>query len=155
MVKMNRKEKLLEELRNSLGLRTTACNKVGVSTHTFYNWLNSDPAFAARVHDIDEEMVDTVEAYLYKLIKAGNPASIIFYLKCRGKHRGYVERVETKELSASEMQHVTFVFKRFEEKSAVSTPVLNDDRVTFANPKVTPTEDSMEEEEDAVLEEIP
>ena len=34
------------------------------------------------------------ESHLHKLIRDGNPAATIFFLKTKGKNRGYVERQE-------------------------------------------------------------
>ena len=38
--------------------------------------------------------MDFAESHLYKLVKEGNPAATIFFLKTKGKARGYVERQE-------------------------------------------------------------
>lgn len=44
--------------------------------------------------DEDATLLDFTENKLYELIKAGDKTSIIFFLKCKGKARGYVERQE-------------------------------------------------------------
>ena len=41
-----------------------------------------------------ETLTDLAEQELYKLIKQGDKPAIIFYLKCKGKDRGYIERQE-------------------------------------------------------------
>ena len=35
--------------------------------------------------------MDFAETHLHKLIQEGNPAATIFFLKTKGKRRGYVE----------------------------------------------------------------
>ena len=80
-------------MEKALGVVTTACKTVGISRQTHYNWLN-DPDYAAAIEDVSEVAVDFAESHLHKLIKDGNPAATIFFLKTKGKGRGYVERQE-------------------------------------------------------------
>lgn len=51
-----------------------------------------------RLHAVRNEVIDSTldwaETQLFRLISEGNPTAIIFYLKCKGKHRGYSERSE-------------------------------------------------------------
>lgn len=89
-----RKKDLLDALERSLGIVSTACEKVGVDRKTHYNWLKDDPEYKAAVDQIQESVIDFAESHLYKLIKEGNPAANIFYLKTKGKSRGYIERQE-------------------------------------------------------------
>ena len=89
-----RKKDLLDALERSLGIVSTACEKAGVSRQTHYNWLKDDPEYKAAVDQIQESVIDFAESHLYKLIKEGNPAANIFYLKTKGKNRGYIERQE-------------------------------------------------------------
>ncbi len=44
--------------------------------------------------EIDEATLDFVESKLFELLNKGDKTAIIFYLKCKGKNRGYVERSE-------------------------------------------------------------
>jgi len=80
-------------MEKALGVVTTACKTVGISRQTHYNWLQ-DPDYAAAIEDVSEVAVDFAESHLHKLIKDGNPAATIFFLKTKGKGRGYVERQE-------------------------------------------------------------
>lgn len=89
-----RKKAMLEALKKSLGIVSTAVKKVGITRQTHYNWLNSDEEYKAEVESIAEEEIDFVESHLRHLIQDGNPAATIFFLKTKGKRRGYVERVE-------------------------------------------------------------
>lgn len=89
------KKAIIEALEQSLGIVTSACKKVGVGRTTFYGWLNDDEEFAKAVKDIENVALDFAESQLHKQIKDGNPSSTIFYLKTKGKKRGYVERMET------------------------------------------------------------
>lgn len=89
------KKALLEALEKSLGVVTTACKAVGVDRGTFYNYVNSDPVFKAAVDDIENIALDFAESQLHKQIQRGEVSSTIFYLKTKGKSRGYIERQQT------------------------------------------------------------
>jgi len=88
------KKAMLEALEQSLGVVTSACKKVGIGRSTFYDWMRSDEEFAKQVQDIGEIAIDFAESQLHKQIKGGNTSATIFYLKTKGKNRGYVERQE-------------------------------------------------------------
>jgi hypothetical protein len=89
-----RKKDLLDALERSLGIVSTACEKVGVDRKTHYNWLKDDPEYKEAVRAIEERTIDFAESHLHALIKDKNPAATIFFLKTKGKNRGYVERQE-------------------------------------------------------------
>lgn len=44
--------------------------------------------------DEDASLLDFTENKLFELIKTGDKTAILFYLKCKGKARGYIERQE-------------------------------------------------------------
>ena len=88
------KKALLEALEQSLGVVTTACKQVGVGRTTFYEYLKADQDFKKKVQDIENTSLDFAESQLFKQIKQGNTTATIFYLKTKGKKRGYVERIE-------------------------------------------------------------
>jgi hypothetical protein len=89
-----KKQRLLEALEKSLGIVTTACKTAGVARSSFYEWKENDPEFAMAVQEIDNVTLDFAESSLHKQINEGNATSTIFYLKTKGKKRGYVERTE-------------------------------------------------------------
>ena len=88
------KKALVEALEKSLGVVSTACKAAGISRDTHYRWLKEDPEYKAQVEELSEVAIDFAESHLHKLIKDGNPAATIFFLKTKGKGRGYVERQE-------------------------------------------------------------
>lgn len=87
------KKRLLESLEKNLGHVTEACKAAGISRKTFYKYKKEDPEFKKKVKEIEEIQIDFVESKLIQNIKKGDKTSIIFYLKTKGKHRGYYERV--------------------------------------------------------------
>lgn len=89
-----KKEAMLEALERSLGIVTTACNAVGIGRTTHYQWMKDDREYKQAVKSIEDRTLDFAESHLHKLIREGNPAATIFFLKTKGKARGYVERQE-------------------------------------------------------------
>jgi hypothetical protein len=88
------KKAMLDALEKSLGVVTTACKSVGIGRTTHYMWLDEDPEYRAAVESISDVAIDFAESNLHKQIKGGNSTATIFYLKTKGKNRGYVERQE-------------------------------------------------------------
>lgn len=102
-----RKKQVLEALRQNKGIISKACAQVGMSRRTYYEFLNSDPEFEREAADAQEIALDHVEGKLHELIdgvtvvgengvyqQPPNVTATIFYLKTKGKKRGYVERQE-------------------------------------------------------------
>lgn len=88
------KKAMIEALEASLGIVTTACKKVGISRETHYKWLREDEAYSTAVAELENVALDYAESKLHSQIKKENATAIIFYLKTKGKKRGYVERQE-------------------------------------------------------------
>jgi len=71
---------------------TTACKAAGIARSTHYLWMSNDEEYAEAVRDLDNVALDFAESQLHKQIGDGVPSSTIFYLKTRGKSRGYIEK---------------------------------------------------------------
>ncbi len=87
------KKALIKALEDNLGVVTAACKVVGCARHTYYDYYNSDSDFKKAADDTANIALDFAESQLYKQIKAGTPSSTIFYLKTKGKKRGYDETI--------------------------------------------------------------
>jgi|TARA_R100001530_G_C4217997_1_gene129179 hypothetical protein len=89
-----KKESILKALESSLGVVTVACKSADVPRSTYYKWLNEDEEFAKAVKDIENIALDFGESQLHSQMKDGNTSATIFFLKTKGKKRGYIERSE-------------------------------------------------------------
>lgn len=92
-----KKAAMLQALEKTLGVVTTAADKAGIGRQTHYDWMESDPAYKRAVESLADVALDFAESQLFKQVKEGNVASTIFYLKTKGKGRGYIERFETED----------------------------------------------------------
>ena len=88
------KKAVLIALEKSFGVVTTACKNAQVGRTQFYQWLKDDAEFKKQVDDIQNIALDMAESQLHKQILEGSTSATIFYLKTKGKKRGYVERME-------------------------------------------------------------
>lgn len=91
---LTQKKAMVEALEKSLGIVTTACKIVGIARVTHYDWLEHDAEYKKACMSIDDIALDFAESSLHKQISGGNAVSTIFYLKTKGKKRGYIERQE-------------------------------------------------------------
>lgn len=114
MSKFDKKTQLIENLRICKGIVANACEVVGVSRGTFYNWCKEDEAFKAQVDEINEATLDFVESKLLENIKKGEVTSIIFYLKTKGRNRGYQEKAEI-DINALRLPQIELQEADFEE----------------------------------------
>ena len=88
------KAKFPEVLKQTMGLVSLACEKVGISRGAYYDWRNSDPVFAALCDEVPDRVGDMVESKLYEKVQKGDGETIRFYCKTKLKHRGYTSGME-------------------------------------------------------------
>ena len=104
-----KKENLLKALEKSLGIVSTACVSIGISRTTYYKYYNEDKEFKQSVDSIGDIALDCAESQLFELIKEKNVTAIIFYLKTKGKKRGYVEKLQAGDRKQPEAIEIHFV----------------------------------------------
>ena len=88
------KAKLLVALEKSLGIVTPACKEVGISRDRFYTYYHDDLEFKKAVDDIQNIQLDFVENQMFRKIKEGSERSILFYMRYRGRKRGYTDNID-------------------------------------------------------------
>lgn len=89
-----KKKAMIDALVDALGIVTIACKKVGIARQTHYAWYNEDKNYQKAVDDILDVALDFAESMLHKQIQDKDTTATIFYLKTKGKKRGYIERTE-------------------------------------------------------------
>lgn len=88
------KKNMLIAMEKALGVVTTACRECKISRDTHYRWLKEDEKYMEAIQDISNVALDFAESKLHENISKGKEVSTIFFLKTKGKKRGYVERQE-------------------------------------------------------------
>ena len=76
-----------------MGNASEASRVTGIRPQYHYMWKLIYPEYQAGCESVTNTMLDIAESQLFKHIRSGNLTAIIFYLKCLGKPRGYVDRV--------------------------------------------------------------
>lgn len=94
--KLTKKQRLfIDAFAGSCACNISAtCKKIGISRRCYYKWIDGSPEFKAAVTDEQDALIDLAETKLQQNIMEGKEQSIFFFLKTKGKSRGYVETVE-------------------------------------------------------------
>lgn len=87
-------QEAIDAARGSKGFVTQIAARLACSRRHVYNLMDKWVTFREAVEDERESLKDFAEGALLKKINSGDTASIIFFLKCQAKERGYVERQE-------------------------------------------------------------
>lgn len=123
-----KKTSFLTAFRKNLGNIGKSCEDIGIDRQTYYNWLAGNELFKKAIEEINESGIDFVESKLFELIdgaqyeavsnngkvvtlkQAPNTQSVLFFLKTKGKSRGYVEKLEI-DHNINTMENITFIIK--------------------------------------------
>lgn len=110
---MGRREKypldmMAEALRRSKGLRSQAAKILDCSVQTVSGYVKRHKELQQIERDVLDYNLDVAENQLMKNIKDGKEPSLFFFLKCKGRERGWQDRqvVETTGADGAAIQHV-------------------------------------------------
>ena len=100
-----KKEAMKKALYSTFGniseaIRLLEKEEVSVSRQSHYRWLEEDEDYKEAVSHSADRTLDKVEKALQKQIENGSVQATIFYLKTKGKERGFTEKTEI-DLNAS------------------------------------------------------
>lgn len=73
---------------------SATCLALNIDRTTFYNRRKAHKDLDEKLSAVEEGLVDFAESKLVQAIGESNLTAIIFYLKTKGKNRGYVEKIE-------------------------------------------------------------
>lgn len=65
-----------------------------ITRQTLAKRIEASERLRAVVAEVEDQTLDWAESRLLELISRGDKTAILFYLKCKGKARGYTERQE-------------------------------------------------------------
>lgn len=88
------KIKFIKALIANLCIVTKACEESKIGRSTYYRWMQDDPLFKEAVESAEEGQIDFAEEALLKRIKEGSDTSIQFYLKTKGRKKGWGDNID-------------------------------------------------------------
>lgn len=103
---MKDKNKFIESLKAAGGIVAKACEVAGICRSTYHRWYNDDAEFAEKVDEITETQIDFVESKLMTLINNGDTTATIYYLKTKGRKRGWSEKVQPEPITQPEVKEI-------------------------------------------------
>lgn len=107
-VRTKKKKLFLQGLKDNLGIIESALRAAGVSRGTYDKWRRDDEEFNRSCDEVMEAQCDFVEGKLLQKINDGDISAIIFYLKTKGKKRGWTEKAMKEEKpTAQQLPQIT------------------------------------------------
>lgn len=87
-------DEVIAALRKARGIMRYAASSLGCHRTTISGMAKRHAEVQAVLEEETEGLIDTAEGKLAEAIARGELGAIIFFLKTRGKRRGYIERGE-------------------------------------------------------------
>lgn len=88
-------KQMIEAITANHGFLTFAAKSLGCHYHTIQNYINKYPEVAAAYQDIMERKLDIAENVVFSKITEGSETAAQWFLRYKGKHRGYVDKDNT------------------------------------------------------------
>lgn len=110
---------IIKLFESKMGNKTEVSEALNIARKTLYEWIDKDPDLKEAIKQQEEANIDFTESKLFSRINGydhadvhisnyqgditvtdltkhypPDPTSIIFFLKTRAKHRGYIEKQE-------------------------------------------------------------
>ena len=97
-------EQIVEALRETNGMVYQAAALLKCDSVTIYNYRDRYASVRNELEMQNGQFDDIAESKLLKAVEAGEPWAIMFRLKTKGRHRGYVEKTEVEHSGGQSLQ---------------------------------------------------
>lgn len=84
-------EQVVAVYKKSAGNLSLCAESLNIDRKTLDRWRKRYPELHNMMCDVEEGLIDLCETKLMQQINEGNLTAIIFFLKTKGKQRGYIE----------------------------------------------------------------
>ncbi len=82
---------IVKVFKNKVCNISATCDSLGIDRSTFYSWRRKYPELDEKLKEAEESVIDYAETRLVEKVNDGDLTAIIFFLKTKGKKRGYIE----------------------------------------------------------------
>jgi hypothetical protein len=97
-------QQVIDVLKATRGMVYLAAESLGCSHVTVYNYIKRHPSIRLAWESFSGQVGDIAETRLFDAIERDESWAIAFYLKTKGKNRGYVERKEVSGKDGGKIQ---------------------------------------------------
>jgi hypothetical protein len=112
-------------MKEKSGNLAAVARALGCARQSVWAFVQKHDRLKELAHDLLEAMKDNAESSLHAAILRGEPWAICFFLKCRARDRGYVERQEVVPVEKPEPeQPVREIVVATREEAATLLPLL-------------------------------
>ena len=88
-------ERIIAAVNGTGGIHVQIAKKLGVSRNTVAVYIKDYPEVAEAIQAETERILDGVESRLIDNALNGDMSAVSFYLRCKGRGRGYNDRVDS------------------------------------------------------------
>lgn len=100
------RDKLIEIIFKNMGICSRIADALKVSYNVIYNLKAKDPEITAAFKMAIEQNLDMAENSLLTNVKNRDNVATLFYLKCKGKDRDYIETVRNVNITGDEFERL-------------------------------------------------
>ena len=97
---------MIDAIREAEGNLSHAARILGCSRTTVHKYVNNFVTVREVYEEENDKFIDEVEEQLKKACRRGSIPAIVFALKTKGKHRGYIERQEVDQSGKLQVEYV-------------------------------------------------
>jgi len=83
------REQIIEALYNNSGFLQQTADALNINRVTLWRYIKSDEQLQEEVEQVRESLIDLAESQLKTNIKDGKETSLIYFMNCKARHRGY------------------------------------------------------------------
>lgn len=82
-------EQIIEALENNTGFMSQTANALKINRVTLWQYIKASPTLTEAVAQVKESLIDFAESQLKTNINDGKETSLIYFLNCKARARGY------------------------------------------------------------------